>query len=70
MNFPYADINGNLKLQLKENFNNKKVFTFKSKEELHSISNFIFIHFYYKDMLAFLFLSTETIIDTTQEYHR
>ena len=37
VDFPYADINGNLKLQLKENFNNKKVFTFKSKEELHSL---------------------------------
>ena len=37
VDFLYADINGNLKLRLKENFNNKKVFTFKSKEELHSL---------------------------------
>ena len=35
--FPYADINGNLKLRLKENSNNKKVFTFKDNEELHSL---------------------------------
>ena len=32
--FSYANINGNLRLRLKENFNNKKVFTFKSEEEL------------------------------------
>ena len=37
IDFPYADINGNLKLQLKENFSNKKVFTVKSKDELHSL---------------------------------
>ena len=37
VDFPYADINGNLKLRLKENFNNKKVFTFKDNEELHSL---------------------------------
>ena len=37
VDFPYADINGNLKLRLKENFNNKKGFTFKSKGGLHSL---------------------------------
>ena len=35
--FPYADINNNLKLLLQENFNNKNIFTFKSKAELHSL---------------------------------
>lgn len=34
VDFSYANINGNLRLRLKENFNNKKVFTFKSEEEL------------------------------------
>ena len=29
--FPYADINDNLKLLLKENFNNKNIFTFKAR---------------------------------------
>ena len=37
VDFPYADISGNLKSRLKENFNNKKVFAFKSKEEFHSL---------------------------------
>ena len=37
VDFLYADINDYLKLWLKENFSNKKVFTFNSKEELHSL---------------------------------
>ena len=37
VDFPYLGINGNLKLRLKEYFNKKKVFIFKSKEELHSL---------------------------------
>ena len=28
-----------------------------------------FVHFYYKDMFTISFLSTETIVDTTQECH-
>ena len=37
VDFPYVNINGNLRLRFKENFNNKKGFTFKSEEELQSL---------------------------------
>ena len=39
VNFAYADMNGNLKLRLRNSIGKKYVYEFKSKEELHKLFN-------------------------------